>query len=143
MTKSYFKNIVFTIELLIISLVVLLVRTFFPDIMFPHISIPMMVLFVAIAEIVVYYTKVKDDGKWYFSAILGGIAFSVLPYAAGIAGDKSFVVLFIVGTIVYGIVDFIYLWMAKRMKGGASSLTAPAVNGLILFLASQAFMGMI
>lgn len=143
MTKSYIKNILFTVMMTVICLAVLLIRTFFPDIMFPHISIPMLVLFSVIPQIVVYYLKVRDDGLWYVAAILGGLTFMILPLAAGIAGDIPFYTLLIAGTVVYAIVDFIYTSMAKRMKGGAWSVTAPAVNGLILFLASQAFMGML
>lgn len=143
MTKSYFKNILFTVFMTVICLIVLVIRTFFPDIMLPHISIPMLVLFAVLPQIAVYYLKVRDDGRWYIAAVLGGLTFMVLPLAAGIAGDMHFYTLFIAGTLVYAIVDFIYTSMAKRMRGGAWSVTAPAVNGLILFLASQAFMGLL
>ncbi len=139
---SYIKNIIFTITMLFVCLVLLIFKTFFPDILFPKFSIPIMVLLAVIPEVIVCYMKIEDDGCQIVSTILAGVVFALFPFVSGTV-NKPIWVLFIVGIVVYAIVDFIYSWSIKRMRSGEMPITAPAVNGLLLFFASQAFSGLI
>ncbi len=141
--QMYFKNMIFILVMGFISLVVLVINTFFPDILLPYISIPMMVLFVAISEIIAAYLKVVDRGCFYIKVLLGGISLAIIPFAAGITGDRPFYVLLLLGFVIYGCVDYIYASIVKRMASGNTTLLAPVVNGLMLFLACQAFQGLI
>lgn len=141
--QKYIKNILFTALMALICLIVLIINTFFPDILLPYLSLPLMVLFVAISEILAFYLKLRDDGCIYISAIFGGFTLSLLPFAVGMIETKSLFLFMVVGIVTYAVVDYIYLYMIKRMKSGNSSILAPLVNGLLLFLASQGLQGLI
>lgn len=143
MKRAYMKNIVFTSVMLLTCLIRLVFKVFFPDILFPFISIPLMVLLASISQIISYYLGFEDDGCPYVGAVLGGLSFSLLPVAAGVEGSKSFLVLLISGVLVYGLVDLLYSSMKERMESGRTHVLAPVVNGLMLFFAFQAFMGLI
>lgn len=140
---SYIKNILFTVTLLLFCLVRLVFKTFFPDILFPYISISMMVLISIIPEIIVAVLKIEDDGCAYFSALLSGLAFAIFPIIAGINGSVPFYKLFVVGTVVYFLVDYIYVWAEKRIRSADGPRSAYIVNGLVLYLAFQGFSSLI
>jgi len=141
--QMYFKNMIFILVMGFISLVALVINTFFPDILLPYISIPMMVLFVVISEVISVYLKVVDKGCFYIKALVGGLSLAIIPFAAGITGDRPFYLLLLLGIVIYGAVDYIYASIVKRMSSGSTTMAAPIVNGVMLFLACQAFQGLI
>lgn len=136
---KYIKNMVFASVMAFACLFRLVMKVFFPDIMFPHISIPYMVLLVAISEIISFYLHLDDDGNFFLSSLLGGLTLFAFPLVTGIVANKSIVGLLFSSIVVYAAVSYIYEFAAKRMKSGNITILAPVVNGLMLFLASQAF----
>ena len=143
MKQRYLKSIIYIGIITIASLVALVSNSFFPDIMFPSISIPMFVLFAALAQMLAYYLKIDDEGCPFVSALFASIASVVLPLLARFDLRHSAWIMLLVSYAVYLAIDFIYSSMADRMKSGPKAILAPAVNCLLLFLASEAFMGLL
>lgn len=142
MSQRYLKCIIYIAIITIASLVALVSNSFFPDIMFPSISIPMLVLFAALAQMLAFYLRIDDEGCPFLSAMFASIATVTLPLLARVEFKHSIWIMFIVSYAVYVAVDFIYSSIADRMKSGPKAILAPAVNCLLLFLASEAFMGL-
>ncbi len=132
--SAYTKNIIFTVVVAVVAITYLIFNTFFVDIMLPKLSLPMMVLLVAVAEIISSYLKLENTGCIFIRAILGGITFLMLELS---------VMTVLLGALVFLIVDFIYLFMESRMNSGKRTCLTPLVNGLLLYLAAQGFQGLI
>lgn len=143
MNRRYVKSIIYIVIVTIASLVALVAHSFFPDIMFPSVSIPMIVLFAALSEMLSFYLKINDDGCPFVSALFASVATVVLPLLARVDFKQSVWIVLLVSYAVYLLVDIIYSSISDRMKSGPKAIFAPAVNCLMLYLASEAFMGIL
>ncbi|MDO4488533.1 MAG: hypothetical protein Q4B67_05555 [Eubacteriales bacterium] len=134
--KKYVVNIILAAELGIVSLVLLLMKTFAPGGVLPKMSIPVMVLLSAIPMCIEYYIAPESEKNFFVSVILGAVTFTVLPLCAGVFTEVPAVKMFIVSLVVFGIVSFVYGCMVKRMDENGYKKAAPVVNTVLLFLAS-------
>lgn len=74
---------------------------------------------------------------------LGGIAFGLLPWCAGVAGATPAWVLGLAGAAVFGIASLLYTAALERIATGPKAPLAPVGTALILFLAGQCLSGLL
>ncbi len=136
----YFLNILLVLLTTALCLWAVLVRTFAPAVLLPHISIPLLVLVSVAALVLEQWLGGEGKREWIGSVVFGGLTLSVLPLCAGLNGDLSVITLFLVAAAVFGITALLYTSMCERMSGGK---LAALINGGILCLAAQFFQGIL
>ena len=141
--NTYLVNLLLALLTTALCLWGMLVKTFAPSVLLPHISIPLMVLVTVIALAIEYYLGTPMKREWIGSTLLSGFTLSLLPWCAGLTRETPVWLLFICGTAVFGVTAVLYTSMGKRMKSGIAAKAAPAVNALLLFLAAQFFQGIL
>ena len=137
--KTYFLNILLTLEVFAVCTAVLLTEVFAPSAMLPKVSIPILVLLTVVPLAVEHYVGAPTRRNWIASAVLAGLTFTM----GALITDVSAWVLFLVGAVIFVVVTALYDSMCHRMKSGLTTKTAPAVNALLLFLAAQFFQGIL
>lgn len=141
--NRYFVNIMHIGTISVWILCGVLVRTFLPRTVFPHISIPMLVLCSLIPMVIACRVGEKEKKNFAVSGLLGGITFTVLPLCAGWDIGMPVWKLLLAGTVVFGMTDMLYSSMKLRINSGPCGRFAPETNALILYLASQCLQGLI
>lgn len=140
--KNYFVNILLAAELGILSLTGLLIRTFLPGAVLPEISIPLIVLLSLIPLTAECYTKAPRGKNHLISILLAGVSFSVLPWCGGLLREMPLWKMFLISCAVYGIVSLLYQGQAERIPA-KNKKTAPAINAVLLWLASLCTLGLL
>lgn len=74
---------------------------------------------------------------------LGGIAFGLLPWCAGVAGTAPAWALGLAGAAVFGVASLLYTAALERIATGSKAPLAPAGTALMLFLAGQCLSGLL
>ena len=138
--NAYFLNMILMVLSFGLCLWAMLVRTFAPSVLLPHISIPMLVLVSSAALVLEKWLGGEGEREWIGCILLGGATFALLPVCADLNGDYGVVALFLVGAATFGLTTLLYTSMCERMRGG--KLTA-LVNGGLLWLAAQFFQGIL
>ena len=77
------------------------------------------------------------------NTVLGGVAFGLLAWCAGVAGEVPAWVLGLTGAAVFGIACLLYTAALERIATGPKALLAPAGTALMLFLAGQCLSGLL
>lgn len=141
--NMYLINILHAVTLGIACLVEIVVRTFWPSTLLPHISIPGMVLLSLIPMVIEYYLVSEIKRDWLISVLLAGATFAFLPVCAGLDVGASILKLFAVGAAVFGVTDILYRSIGEKMSSGSYVKIAPIANAFVLYLASQCLQGLL
>lgn len=142
-TNKYLLNIILSGLLTLGMLLALVARIFVSAIILPKIGIPNLVLLSLVALLLDHFLT-KGSARCYPGvAALALLSFLVLPWAAGFAGGLALVKLSVVGCVVFTAVTWLFDSMISRLASGYNTKTAAVVSALGIYLASQAFAGMI
>ena len=77
------------------------------------------------------------------NTVLGGAAFALLPWCAGVAGDVPVWVLGLAGAAVFGIACLLYTAALERIATGPRAPLAPVGTAFMLYLAGQCLSGLL
>jgi hypothetical protein len=75
--------------------------------------------------------------------VFAAITFGLLPFAACFVGALEALKLAVVGAAVFTLVTWLYSTIQDRLSSGPAAKLAPIFSALGLYLAFQAFAGMI
>ena len=140
--KTYTLNTVLAVLLGAALLVCVLVRTFAPRIIMPHLDVVNMTL-ISLAALVVDHYLAPDAKRCYICIpVFSAITFGLLPFAACFVGGLEALKLGITGGIVFTAVTWCFSAMMDRISTGPVAKAAPFVSAFGLYLAIQALMGM-
>ena len=140
--NTYTLNTVLAVLLGAALLVCVLIRTFAPRIIMPHLDVVNMTL-ISLAALVVDHYLAPDAKRCYiFIPVFSAITFGLLPFAACFVGGLEAVKLGITGGIVFTAVTWLFSAMMDRISTGPAAKAAPFVSAFGLYLAIQALMGM-
>lgn len=114
-----------------------------PAAVLPRPSVPTLALFSLLALAAECYLCPQAQRPMLPSALLAGAAFALFPRCAGLPAGLPLWALFLAGTTVFGVTDFLYTSIRRRMASGPSTPFAPAVHALALWLASQSLLGLL
>lgn len=141
--NRYLVNILHMIVVGVLCLTGIVVRTMYPETVFPHISIPMLVLVSLIPMVLGYYLGSESENNWMISTLLAGFTVTVLPLLAGWEIGMPIWKLGLAGLMVFGVTDILYKSMKHRLTSGTCGWLAPLSNAAMLYLASQSLQGLI
>ena len=140
--KTYTLNTVLAVLLGAALLVCVLVRTFAPRIIMPHLDVVNMTL-ISLAALVVDHYLAPDAKRCYICIpVFSAVTFGLLPFAACFVGGLEALKLGITGGIVFTVVTWLFSAMMDRISTGPVAKAAPFVSAFGLYLAIQALMGM-
>ena len=135
----YLKNMVLIVEIFLVCVVILLMKTFVPGVVLPRMDVPVLTGLCVVPMMIGNRGQALDNTDRVMSVVLAGLTFSVLPMAAGWSGSLSYGKLLIAGSLVFGITDLFYTSVYERLRLENGKPLILFVNGFLLFLASQCF----
>lgn len=127
----------------IAQLAAVTVRVFFPQLIFPPLEITGMVLLCLVALLMEHYLAPRAHHNYLILAVFGALLFGVLPFAAGFASWQRALVLGGTGAIVLVLTTIVFTSIRHRLDSGPSAPLAPVTCALCLYLAAQAFRGVL
>ena len=141
--KTYTLNTLLAAVLSIALLACILVRTLAPRMILPQLDIPNMVLISLVALVLDHYLAPGAKRCYICIPVFAAVTFGLLPFAACFVGILAALKLALVGAVVFTLVTALYSTIQDRLSSGPAAKAAPILSALGLYLAFQAFAGMI
>ncbi len=141
--NTYTLNTLLAAVLGLLLLVCILVRTFAPRMILPHMDAPNMVL-ISLTALVLDHYLAPDAKRCYICIpMFSAITFGLLPFAACFVGVLEAVRLGVLGGVVFTATTWLFTSMTDRISTGPTAKAAPLVCALCLYLAAQCLMGIV
>ena len=141
--KTYTLNSLLAVVLGLTLLVAVLVRTFAPRMILPHLDVPNMVLLSLAALLADYYLAPGAKRCYICIPVFSAVTFGLLPFAACFVGAGEALKLGLLGGLVFTATTWLFSSMTDRISTGPAAKAAPLVSGIGLYLAAQCFMSII
>ena len=141
--KTYTLNTLLAAVLSVVLLACILIRTLAPRMILPQLDIPNMVLICLITLVLDHYIAPGAKRCYICIPLFSAVTFGLLPFAACFVGIWDALKLAPAGAIVFTLVTFLYSAIQDRLSSGPAAKAAPILSALGLYLAFQAFAGMI
>lgn len=140
--KTHTLNTLLAILLGTVLLVAVLIRTFAPRMILPHLDVPNMVLLSLAALLADHYLAPGAKRCYICIPVFSAITFGLLPFAACFVGAGEALKLAVLGGLVFTATTWLFTSMTDRISTGPAAKAAPVVSALGLYLAAQCLMGM-
>ena len=140
--KTYTLNTLLAIVLGAALLACVLVRTFLPRFILPHLDVTNMVLVSLAALLADHYLAPGAKRCYICIPLFSAVTFGLLPFAACFVGGVDALKLGLMGGIVFTATTWLFTSMVDRLSSGPAAKAAPFVSAFGLYLAIQALMGM-
>ena len=141
--KTYALNLLLAAAMTVALLICILVRALAPRMILPQLDIPNMVLISLVALVLDHYVAPGAKRCYICIPVFAAITFGLLPFAACFVGALEALKLAVVGAAVFTLVTWLYSTIQDRLSSGPAAKLAPIFSALGLYLAFQAFAGMI
>lgn len=140
--RTTILNAVLAAVLGVTLLISIIVKTMCPQIIIPEVNIPYIAAISLIALVLTSFVK-TENGCLVCEAVLAGITFGVLPWAAGAIFGGEILKYALAGAIVFAVLNEMFKAMVKRidLAGACKGAVIPAA--FALYLACQCFAGWI
>lgn len=118
---------------------------FAPLAILPKLDLPMLLGLSLIALTISAYSSAPKL-SWpalLVNTVLGGAAFALLPWCAGVAASAPVWTLGLAGAAVFGFAALLYTAALERIATGPKAPLAPAGTALMLYLAGQCLSGLL
>lgn len=141
--KTYTLNTLLAVVLGLTLLVAVLVRTFAPRMILPHLDVPNMV-FLSLATLLADHYLAPGAKRCYICIpVFSAVTFGLLPFAACFVGAGEALKLGLLGGLVFTATTWLFSSMTDRISTGPAAKAAPLVSAIGLYLATQCFMSII
>ena len=140
--NHYFLNTALAVVLGIACTVAVLVRTFAPASLIPHLDIPNMVLLSLAALVLDHYLAPGAKRCYICIPVFAAVTFGLLPFAACFVSAAEAAELAIFGSLIFTVMTWLFSSIQDRLSTGPAAKAAPVVSAFGLYLAIQALMGM-
>lgn len=140
--KTYVLNSVLACVLGAFLLVLIFVRALAPQIILPHLDIPMLVLISLVALVLDHYLAPGAKRCYICIPLFSAITFGLLTFAA-IWSIGEALRAAILGGIVFTVTTWLFTSMQDRLSTGPAAKASAAFSALSLYLAAQALSGML
>ncbi len=141
--KTYTLNTLLTAVLSVALLACILIRTLAPRMILPRLDIPNMVLVSLVALVLDHYIAPGAKRCYICIPLFAAVTFGLLPFAACFVGIWDALKLALAGAVVFTLVTLLYSTIQDRLSSGPAAKAAPILSALGLYLAFQAFAGII
>lgn len=137
------RNVLLAAVLFAVLAVMMVVKTFYPTVIFPVLNIPNMVLLSLAAVLLEGWINPQAENCWICNLILSVLTFALLPLAAGYADLSAFWKLGSVGGTVFTLTALALDCVRERIASGPKAKGALIATALGVYLASQCFAGIL
>ena len=141
--NKYMLNTLLALVVFLAAGTMMILRTIQPAVILPQVNIPNLVLVSLVALLADYYLAPKATRCYICIPLLAAVTFGLLPFAACFVGALEALKLAVVGAVVFTLVTWLYSTIQDRLSSGPAAKLAPIFSALGLYLAFQAFAGMI
>ena len=141
--KTYTLNTLLAVVLGLTLLVAVLVRTFAPRMILPHLDVPNMVLLSLATLLADHYLAPGAKRCYICIPVFSAVTFGLLPFAACFVGAGEALKLGLLGGLVFTATTWLFSSMTDRISTGPAAKAAPLVSAIGLYLAAQCFMSII
>ena len=141
--KTYTLNTLLAVVLGITLLAFVMVRTFAPRFIIPHLDVPNMVLISLAALLLDHYVAPGAKRCYICIPLFSAITFGLLPFAACFVGVMEALKLALIGGIVFTVTAFLYTSIQDRLSTGPVAKAAPLFSAIGLYLAVQGLTGIL
>ena len=139
--KTYTLNTVLNVVLTAVLAVMVVLRTFAPQIILPVFDIPTLTA-ISLAALVLDHYLAKGAKRCYVCIpLFAALSFGILPFAAGMVAVKYLLGLALTGAVVFTVCTFVFTSIQDRLSSGPAAKLAPVMSALGIWLAVQAFAG--
>ena len=140
--KTYVLNSILACVLGAFLLVLIFVRALAPQIILPHLDIPMLVLISLVALVLDHYLAPGAKRCYICIPLFSAITFGLLTFAA-IWSIGEALRAAVMGGIVFTVTTWLFTSMQDRLSTGPAAKASAAFSALSLYLAAQALSGML
>ena len=119
------------------------VRTFRPQLILPRPDIPTVAALCLAALLAQAYLSPRADHSYVMLALLGAANFGLLPTVALFVPWQQGLLLGVVGLVLLPGLTAVFTALRSRLESGPKAPLAPAACALCLYLAMQAFRGIL
>ena len=140
--KTYVLNSILACVLGAFLLVLIFVRALAPQIILPHLDIPMLVLISLVALVLDHYLAPGAKRCYICIPLFSSITFGLLTFAA-IWSIGEALRAAVMGGIVFTVTTWLFTSMQDRLSTGPAAKASAAFSALSLYLAAQALSGML
>ena len=141
--STYMLNTLLAAILGFVLLVAILIRTFLPRMILPHLDASAMVLISLTALLLEYYLAPGAERCYICIPVFSSVTFGLLPFAACFVGAVDALKCGLLGGAVFTAAVWIFDSMTDRISTGPASKAAPLVSAIGLYLAVQCLMGIL
>ena len=139
--KTYTLNTVLTAVLTAVLAVMVVLRTFAPQIILPIFDIPTLTAISLAALVLDHYLAPNAKRCWICIPLFAALSFGILPWAAGMVAVKYLLGLALTGAVVFTVCTFVFTSIQDRLSSGPAAKLAPIMSAFGIWLAVQAFAG--
>lgn len=139
--NPYFLNAILTLILFVAALVLVLFRTFLPQIILPAWDVPNFSLLCLLALVIDRYAAPQAKRCKVCIPVFSFLSFALLSWAAGLASPVDALTLGLVGSALFTVLTWIFTSLCQRIASGPVAKAAPIISAVGLYLAVQCFMG--
>lgn len=137
------RNIVLAAVLLVAMAVIMVVKTFYPTVIFPRLNIPNMVLLSLAAWLLANRLGLQGENCWICTAVLSALSFALLPAAAGLVEWGVCWKVGVIGGAVFTLTALAMDSVQERIASGPKAPGALLATALGVYMASQCFAGIL
>ncbi len=141
--RNYLLPLLLAVVLTVAMVAVILLETFAPAVVLPVMNIPNMTALCLVALLLEHYLAPNVRRCYVCVAIFALLSFGLLPYAAGFAALAQAWKVALVGCVLFTLLTWLFDSIMDRITTGPKAVLAPVISALGLYLAFQAFAGII
>ena len=141
--KTYLLNTILAAVVTVGLLAALLVKVFQPAAVLPVLNIPNLTAISLVALLLDHFLAPGTKRCYICIPVFSAITFGLLPWAVGFVAGAEVWKYALGGGVVFTVVTWLFSSMTDRMSTGHDSKAAAIVSALGLYLAVQAFAGIL
>lgn len=141
--KTYTLNTILAVLFGALLLAAELVRAFAPAVILPELDIPTLSAISLAALVLDHYLAPGAKRCYICIPVFSALTFGVLPWAAMFAGPMDAVKLALAGGAVFTATTWTFSSVQDRLSSGPAAKLAPVVSAFGIWLAVQAFAGIL
>ncbi len=143
MDKKYTLNTVLAVLFGALLLAAVAVRAFLPHIILPKLDIPALTAISLAALVLDHYLAPNAKRCYVCIPALSAVTFGLLPWAAMFVTVLDALVLACFGGVVFTAATWLFTSIQDRLSSGPKAPLAPVMSALGIWLAVQAFAGIL
>ncbi len=141
--RNYLLPVLLAVVLTVAMVAVILLETFAPAVVLPVMNIPNMTALCLVVLLLEHYLAPNARRCYVCVAIFALLSFGLLPYAAGFVALAQAWKVALGGCVLFTLLTWLFDSIMDRITTGPKAVLAPVISAFGLYLAFQAFAGII